>query len=400
MISSNFLKNLRKTTGSTSFKDSKYANPSHYINTGDYALNRIISGDVHLGIPAGRVIILAGETGTLKTVQAIKIAVNALNENDYDIVFYFDSEGGAPRDMVENMGGDPANIEHVIVDSVEDATVKILNTYQAILVEKEKNPDFKALLIMDSIGATLTEKLNRDVAKNQLKADMGGSAKLIGTMVRGCTIPALKSDASIIFINHIYKDPASLYETKIQNQSGGLRLQYMATVTIQCTKKLSKPEEVKKPKGKKKKENDNEEIVETEEKVKKPKAIKEEAFYSGSVMKFFTVKNRIARQFMETEVYVDFKKGFGEKKYLGLIEPALRYGIITNETQGYFQIPSIDDKKYRRTQLEGGKKADEIWSQILDDFNEKSKEDMKYSSVKTIDEIIESTESDKIEGDE
>jgi len=86
MATSNFLKRIRKKTGSTSFKDSKYAEPTHYINTGDYALNRIISGDVHKGIPAGRVIILAGETGTLKTVQVIKLAVNAINENNYDVV--------------------------------------------------------------------------------------------------------------------------------------------------------------------------------------------------------------------------------------------------------------------------------------------------------------------------
>ena len=385
MATSNFLKKLRKKTGSTSFKDSKYAESSHYINTGDYALNRIISGDVYKGIPSGRVIILAGETGTLKTVQAIKFAVNALNENDYDVVFYFDSEGGAPRDMVISMGGNPEDIEHIIVDSVEDATIKILTTYQSIVEEKKTNPDFKVLLIMDSIGATLTEKVNRDIEKNQLKSDMGGSAKLIGTMVRGCTIPALKSDASIIFINHIYKDPAAMCETKIQNQSGGLRLQYMSTVTIQCSKKLEKPEaEKKKSKTKKNKEEvvENDEVVENE----KTQITKEkiEAFYSGSIMKFFTVKNRLCRQFIETEVYVDFKKGFGEKKYLGLVEPALNYGIFTNKTQGYFQIPSLGETKYRRSQLEGGEKADEIWSKILDEFNEKSKEDLKYSSVQSI----------------
>jgi len=380
MATSNFLKKIRKKTGSTSFKDSKYAEPSHYINTGDYALNRIISGDVHNGIPAGRVIILAGETGTLKTVQAIKLAVNALNENKYDVVFYFDSEGGAPREMVISMGGDPAMIEHVIVDSVEDATIKILTTYQEILKEKETNPKFKALLIMDSIGATLTEKINRDIEKNQLKSDMGNAAKLIGTMVRGCTIPALKSDSSIIFINHIYEDPAAMYERKIKNQSGGLRLQYMSTVTIQCNKKLEKPEAVK-TKIKKIDEGGEKKIT----KIKN----KEEAFYSGSVMKFFTVKNRLCRQFIETEVYVDFKKGFGVKKYMGLIDPAIKYGIITNEKQGYLQIPSVNDKSYRRSQLEGGTKADEIWAKILDEFNEKSKEDLKYSSIhdKDIEEI-------------
>ncbi len=363
MATSNFLKRLRKKTGSSSFKDSKFVEPNHYIDTGSMSLNRIISGDVNKGIPGGRVIILAGETGTLKTVQAIRIAVNALNQNDYDQILYFDSEGGAPREMVENMGGDPSKIEHIVIENIEDANVKILGTYTELVEEKEKNPDFKALLIMDSIGALVGEKVMRDVEKGKLASDMGGSAKLIGTLVRSCTIPALKSDASIIFINHVYLDPSAMYASKIQNQSGGLRLQYMSTITLQCAKKLEKPGDKK----------------------------TEEAFYSGSTMKFFTVKNRLCRQFIETEVFVDFKKGFGPKKYMGLIDPAIQYGIITNEKQGYLQIPSLGDKQYRRKQLEDGKIADEIWKQILPVFNEKSKEDLKYSSINNkidIEEII------------
>jgi len=373
MASSNFLKRLRKKTGSTSFKDSKYVEPTHYIDTGSLALNRILTGDVNNGIPGGRVIIFAGETGTLKTVQAMRVAVNALNLNNYDIVLYFDSEGGAPREMVENMGGDPDKIEHIVVENIEDATIKILDTYSELVQEKEKNPDFKALLILDSLGALVGEKVMRDIESGKLTSDMGGAAKLIGTLVRSCTIPALKSDASIIFINHIYQDPSAMYATKIQNQAGGLRLQYMSTITVQCAKKLEKDEEKKEKK--KKKDGDT-----TEE--KKVKKMKKEAFYTGSTMKFFTVKNRLCRQFIETEVFVDFKKGFGLKKYMGLIDPAIRYGIITNEKQGYLQVPSIDDKSYRRSQLEDGKIADEIWEKILPEFNKLSKEDLKYSSVK------------------
>ena len=56
-----FLKKLRDRNGSVQLSESKYGEPDHYISTGSYALNRIISGDIYKGIPAGRIIIWAGE---------------------------------------------------------------------------------------------------------------------------------------------------------------------------------------------------------------------------------------------------------------------------------------------------------------------------------------------------
>jgi len=55
------LKGIRKKTGSASFKESKLGSIDHYIDTGCYALNRIVSGSIHKGIPCGRIILISGE---------------------------------------------------------------------------------------------------------------------------------------------------------------------------------------------------------------------------------------------------------------------------------------------------------------------------------------------------
>ena len=53
---------------------------------------------------------------------------NALKDG-YDAVFYFDSEGGGSKDFFENVGCDTTKIYQILVSSVEDAQIKILDTY-------------------------------------------------------------------------------------------------------------------------------------------------------------------------------------------------------------------------------------------------------------------------------
>lgn len=352
------LNRIRKNTGSISFEESKIGGISGYISTGSYALNRIISGDIHKGIPNGRVIIFGGESQSGKSLIAAEIASQALNKEKFDLIIYGDSEGGGLREFFQSRGCDLNKIEHIPLESVEDATVKILSTYQALKEEKLNNPDFKALFIVDSLGGLVASKLLTDAEKGKQAQDMGLRAKLINNLVKGCTMPALLSDCSIIFINHIYQDPSSLFASKIKNQSGGLGIQYMSSITIQSDKVLQKPE------------NKEKDEIDT--------------FYKGTKLKFFTTKNRIVKPFYESYVFIDFDKGIS--KYDGLLEPAIKLGFIEEGKQGYYIIPSWNpDKPIRKTKI-FDEKYEEAWESFLEKFNEKSKEEMQYSR-KEFDEI-------------
>ena len=63
---------------------------------------------------------------------------------------------------------------------------------------------------------------------------------MINNLMKAVTIPALKTDTSLIVLNHIYQNPGAMFSSKIQNQGGGLGIQYMGTVNIQCTRVLEK----------------------------------------------------------------------------------------------------------------------------------------------------------------
>lgn len=365
----NFLNKLRSETGAVSFKDSRYGEVSNYIDTGSYALNRIISGSIHGGFPSGRVIIIAGNSETGKSRIAATCMASALKAG-YDHVFYFDSEGGALRQFFESAGCDPDMIDQILVESVEDAQLKILQVYNMILEFKEKEPNAKFLCVLDSLGGLVAEKVLRDADKGKVASEMGGRAKLINSMVKAITIPALKTDTAMLIINHVYDDPSSLFAQKIKNQGGGKGLQYMSRLTLQCDRVLEKEED---------KNGDG--------------------FYSGTNLKFFTVKNMLCRPSLETKIYLDFKKGF-VNKYDGLFDEAVRGGFIISPSQGYYQVPSWTDpeKKWRQSQLEAN---EEVWNTFIEDFDKWSLEELKYSSAakdaiaeseKSLDEIEKSTE--------
>lgn len=337
------LNKIRKTTGSESFKTSKYAEITEYIDTSCYALNRIITGDIHKGIPMGRVILFGGESQTGKSLIAAMIVANAIKNQEFSHVFYFDSEGGSLKSFFEGQGVDLDKIEHVLLDSCEDATIKILATYASIVEHKKENPDDKFLCVTDSVGALVPTKLITDAEKGKQVQDMGSRAKLINNLVKGTIIPALRSNTTMLYLNHVYDDPSSMFPSKIKTQSGGKQLQYIPHVSIQCTKKFNKAES------------------------------SDEEFYGGSFLQFFTTKNRLVRPFIQTDMYIDFSKGIS--KYEGLVEAATNYEFLV-QNGAYYTVPSFDDKKrYLKEIL----RRDDIWDTFLEDFNERSKEDMSYS---------------------
>lgn len=348
----NLMKDIRKRTGSESFKDSKYGEISTWISTGDYGLNRILTGDIYKGIPSGKVVILGGESQSGKSFIAANLAADALNNQGFDMIFYFDSEGGAMKEFFESRGCDPENIEHILVDSVEDATVKILSTYRKIVDYKKENPEAKFLCILDSLGELVPDKLINDaVDKGRQAQDMGLRAKLINNMVKGLTIPALRSDTSMVIVNHVYDDPASMFPTKVKAQGGGKGLQYTAHLSIQCAKRNEKSDSGA------------------------------ESAYKASILKFFTVKNRIVKPFFSSEMFLDFSKG--PMKYFGLLEPAKRYGFIIQKG-AYYIVPSYSDKNLR---LKAFIDDPEVWNTFLDDLNAKFKAEMSYSGNETDDEL-------------
>ena len=116
------MRDLRKKTGGESYATTKYGVIGSWINSGDMGLNRLMSGSIHKGIPEGKIVQLAGESATGKSLIAADIVINAIRDG-YDKIFYVDSEGGMTRTFIEDSGVDMNTIEIMPVESIEELEI-------------------------------------------------------------------------------------------------------------------------------------------------------------------------------------------------------------------------------------------------------------------------------------
>ena len=68
-----------------------FHDPTDWISTGNFALNYLISGDFHKGVPLGKVTVLAGESGSGKSFIAAGNLVRAAQEQGIYVIL-IDSE--------------------------------------------------------------------------------------------------------------------------------------------------------------------------------------------------------------------------------------------------------------------------------------------------------------------
>jgi len=372
---SGLLKSIRKRTESTTFSESDWVDVKDYISTGSYAINRIISGDIYKGIPEGRIIAIAGMSQSGKSLLAANIIKHALKDHDYDIVFYIDSEGGGLKAFLEQEKVDLDKIEHIVASSVEECSTKVLYIYDQLEEDRkaaiEENRDqIKALVVLDSFGALVADKMINDaVNKDKQASDMGTTAKLKNAMMKSLMTRVMKTNCSFVVLNHVYDDPAALHPTKVKAMPGGHGLEFASHIIIQTAKKMEKDANAK-----------------------------EASYYKGNMLKFFTVKNRLIKPGYTAECFIDFDKGIN--KWEGLIADARRYGFIEGGASGRYKVPRYSDKTLRMNDLLTN---DDIWATFIDDFNARSKEEMIYGSRVEVDSEltdIMNTGLDDVESDD
>jgi len=123
-MSKSFLGDIQKLT------KNKYAAPASegiqagditgYIDTGSYALNALVSGDIFKGFPENKISTLAGEKATGKTFFLLGLVKNFLDINPMAEVMYFESESAISKDMMVSRGIDVNRVYVIPVATIED----------------------------------------------------------------------------------------------------------------------------------------------------------------------------------------------------------------------------------------------------------------------------------------
>ena len=218
-----------------------FNDPTDWISTGNYALNYLVSGDFHKGIPLGKVTVFAGESGSGKSYFCAGNIVKAAQEQGIFVVLV-DSENALDEDWLQRLDVDTSEskllkLNMSMIDDVAKTISVFMNDYKAM--PEEERP--KVLFVVDSLGMLLTPTDVDQFNKGDMKGDMGRKPKALTALVRNCVNMFGDFNVGLVATNHTYAsqdmfDP----DDKI---SGGQGFIYASSIVVAMRKLKLKEDE-------------------------------------------------------------------------------------------------------------------------------------------------------------
>ena len=219
-----------------------FNDPTDWISTGNYALNYLISGDFHKGIPLGKVTVFAGDSGAGKSyICSGNIVKNAQEQGIF--VVLIDTENALDEAWLQALGVDTSDskllkLSMAMIDDVAKTISTFMSDYKA-LPDGERP---KVLFVIDSLGMLLTPTDVNQFEAGEMKGDLGRKPKALTALVRNCVNMFGSYNVGMVVTNHTYAsqdmfDP----DDKI---SGGQGFIYASSIVVAMKKlKLKEDEE-------------------------------------------------------------------------------------------------------------------------------------------------------------
>ena len=218
-----------------------FNDPTDWISTGNYALNYLISGDFHRGVPMGKVTVFAGESGAGKSYICAGNIVKYAQEQGIFVVL-IDSENALDEAWLHALDVDTSEekllkLNMSMIDDVAKTISVFMTDYKAM--PEEDRP--KVLFVIDSLGMLLTPTDVDQFNKGDMKGDMGRKPKALTSLVRNTVNMIGSYNVGLVATNHTYAsqdmfDP----DDKI---SGGQGFIYASSIVVAMRKLKLKEDE-------------------------------------------------------------------------------------------------------------------------------------------------------------
>lgn len=218
-----------------------FNDPTDWISTGNYALNYLISGDFHRGIPLGKVTVFAGESGAGKSyICSGNIIKNAQEQGIF--VVLVDSENALDEAWLHALGVDTDESKLLKLSmAMIDDVAKTISTFMSDYKQLDAADRPKVLFVIDSLGMLLTPTDINQFDSGDLKGDLGRKPKALTALVRNCVNMFGSYNVGLVCTNHTYAsqdmfDP----DDKI---SGGQGFIYASSIVVAMKKLKLKEDE-------------------------------------------------------------------------------------------------------------------------------------------------------------
>ena len=301
-----------------------FNDPITWIDTGNKALNRMISGDFNRGIPLGAVTVFAGESGSAKSyIVSGNIVKDALRQGINVIVI--DSEDALKSKWVTRLGVDPdhpnlvkyvKNTVNQLVETINDFTDDYRKDY--LNVPREEQP--KILFVIDSLGFIETDTSIEQFEKGELKGDKGIKAKALKMFVSNCIRLFAGYEIGLVATNHTYKSQDMYNPDDVI--SGGSAFIFASSIIVSMTKKKLKADEAEK-------------LIEAGAKKAKKEIV-------GITAAIKCVKTRFSKPFEEVMINIPYSTGMDP--YSGIFEMFKNNGTLEQNGAWYIYTNKAGEK--------------------------------------------------------
>jgi RecA/RadA recombinase len=239
---SKFRKSITKSVKglSVGFRD-----PDTWISTGNYTLNKLISGDFLKGVPLGKVTMFAGESGAGKSFICSGNLVKSAQDQGIYVVL-IDSENALDEKWLHALDvktdvDSMLKLNMAMIDEVALVISEFVTNYRTEygeLADEERPP---VLFVIDSLGMLMSPTEIDQFQKGDMKGDFGRKAKQLKTLVTNCVNMFGDLNIGLVATNHTYAsqdmfDP----DDKI---SGGSGMIFASSIVV-AMKKLKLKEDL------------------------------------------------------------------------------------------------------------------------------------------------------------
>lgn len=302
MADLDFLKGFEKDLEDLELDEGSSKPPRYWFSTGNYVVNKTLSGSFMNGIPQGRVTALVGPSGCGKSFLLSNIIREAQKAGA--IVVPLDSENALDDDFVTKIGVDPnTKYKYVDVDTIPECIKVVssfLKNYKAKYEGIEETAP-KVLIAIDSLNMLSTETEAENFEKGIAKGDQGQTNKQLKSMLKSFVRAIKHLNISIVVTAHVYKNQDVLNGEGVWIVADAVK--YSLSQIAMLTKlKMREGEGAKRS-------------------------------VTGIELKVEGYKTRFTRPFQTVKIEVPYETGMNP--FNGLFEVAIELGIITKKGSWY-----------------------------------------------------------------
>lgn len=281
--------------------------PKWWIHTGNYLLNKTISGKYMNGFAQGRIGCLAGPSSAGKSFIVGNLVREAQKMGLGVIVF--DSEGAMDDEFMQKIGVDTERDDYLYrgISTIAQA-VKYLSGFIKDYRESGETQGF--LIILDSIDMLQTNSQEENYDSGVQKGDQGQHAKQIKAMLASLVHDIKSVNMSMVCCKQVYQnqDPMAAKNPQtawLMTES----TKFAMSQVLLVTKFMLKDEDAKKVPG------------------------KTDTQYSGFRLKAYGMKTRFCKPFSSVSVEVPYDTGMDP--YNGMLTVAVATGVVQQNGAWY-----------------------------------------------------------------